>query len=198
MCKKIYKPALSVAVIALLIAFMHLFSTSHDVWYTVMHNEHMVLANSQQFEPSRLTIVYERTHQSQHDLLQLQIDSLYRPIAKGNFSYKVVCDRRFTLKSFNGEQTIDMSDQAATCFINGNTPHKWTTSQQSCSIQQVNCQQATANIDGQLYEAWYSMALPHCYHNAEPCDPCNGLIMELHSMSDDYSLKIKYIEQHIG
>ena len=119
-------------------------------------------------------------------------------IAKGNFSYKVVCDRRFTLKSFNGEQTIDMSDQAATCFINGNTPHKWTTSQQSCSIQQVNCQQATANIDGQLYEAWYSMALPHCYHNAEPSDPCNGLIMELHSMSDDYSLKIKYIEQHIG
>ena len=196
MHKRSLKISIFITIMVLTVAFMHFFDTSHTTWYASQHNQTEAISHSNRLKSSHLTIVYERTYLSKHDLISLQVDSLYRDIKKAGFTYKTVCDRTYTLKNHDGQELFDISHLADACFVHGGNLHEWQPIDKSCIIQNYPCQLATTNIDGIRYEAWYSDALPHCHDNAQPTDQLNGLIMELRSLSNDYSLKIKHITQY--
>lgn len=195
MYKRGYILITSISIIVLIVAFMHFFNTSHNAWYSTKYEKTQHYTEP---GPSHLTVVYERTYQSKQDLITLQVDSLYKQISKGAFTYKTVCNRTYTLKSFDGQTTFDISSAASACFIDGTTPHRWVKRPTAENIEGTPCKLATTNVNGERYTAWYNETLPHCHHNATPTDDVSGLIMELYSQSGDYVLKAKYIKQHIG
>lgn len=146
------------------------------------------------YAEEHLAVVYERRMGNNTDLLHLRIDTTYREIGKGAYKHEVICDRSYSLRSFDGDYA-DMSDAVAACFISGK---EWQKENSSVSIMEYDCQRATTKIGNQSYEAWYTTALPHTRYTSRVIDQNRGLILEARSKSGDYALRVKHIEERIG
>ena len=149
------------------------------------------------YADEHLAVIYERTMDNNTDFLHLQIDTTYHEIGKGAYKHEILCKRKYTLRSFDGEYE-DMSDAVATCFISGK---EWQEANANGvkhgTIIGYDCYRATTEINGRAYEAWYTTTLPHLHKGSRAVDDNCGLILEAYD-NDGYSLRVRYIGEQIG
>lgn len=182
----------------ILVAMMHIFTVGYGVGFESRGKAMIALQQAQmaqKYAPSHLTIHYSRQMRGVEDILRLEIDTTYRAIGKGVFSYEMICDRKLALQSVSGERFT--ADEAKLCFIEG-TERKWTNTNRHKSIIGYNCWAAAISDNGQQWQAWYTTELPHCSDGAKVTDGLKGLIMILRSVDGDYTLRATAINENRG
>lgn len=182
----------------ILVAMMHIFTVGYGVGFESRGKAMIALQQAQmvqKYAPSHLTIHYSRQMRGVEDILRLEIDTTYRAIGKGVFSYEMICDRKLALQSVSGERFTE--DEAKLCFIEG-TERKWTNTNRHKSISGYNCWAAAISDNGQQWQAWYTTELPHCSDGAKVTDGLKGLIMMLRSVDGDYTLRATAINENRG
>lgn len=188
-----------VAVIGIvLLALMHIFTVGYGVGFESRGRAMIALEQAQQaqkYAPTHLTIDYLRQMRGEEDILRLEIDTTYRAIGKGAFSYEMICDRKFALQSASGEHFT--ADEAKRCFIEG-AERRWTKIDRYKSINGYNCWAAATSDGGQQWQAWYTTELPHCSDGAKVTDGLRGLILAIRSGDGSYSLRVATIDTKRG
>lgn len=182
----------------ILVALMHIFTVGYGVGFESRGKAMIALQQAQmaqKYAPSHLTIHYSRQMRGVEDILRLEIDTTYRAIGKGVFSYEMICDRKLAFQSASGERFTE--DEAKLCFIEG-TERKWTNTNRHKSISGYNCWAAAISDNGQQWQAWYTTELPHCSDGAKVTDGLKGLIMMLKSRDGDYTLRATAINENRG
>lgn len=182
----------------ILVALMHIFTVGYGVGFESRGKAMIALQQAQmaqKYAPSHLTIHYSRQMRGVEDILRLEIDTTYRAIGKGVFSYEMICDRKLALQSASGKRFTE--DEAKLCFIEG-TERKWTNINRHKSISGYNCWAAAISDNGQQWQAWYTTELPHCSDGAKVTDGFKGLIMMLRSVDGDYTLRATAINENRG
>ena len=182
----------------ILVALIHIFTVGYGVGFESRGKAMIALQQAQmaqKYAPSHLTIHYSRQMRGVEDILRLEIDTTYRAIGKGVFSYEMICDRKLVLQSTSGERFTE--DEAKLCFIEG-TERKWTNTNRHKSISGYNCWAAAISDNGQQWQAWYTTELPHCSDGAKVTDGLKGLIMMLRSGDGDYTLRATAINENRG
>ena len=182
----------------ILVALIHIFTVGYGVGFESRGKAMIALQQAQmaqKYAPSHLTIHYSRQMHDEEDILRLEIDTTYRAIGKGVFSYEMICDRKLALQSVSGERFTE--DEAKLCFIEG-TERKWTNTNRHKSISGYNCWAAAISDNGQQWQAWYTTELPHCSDGAKVTDGLKGLIMMLRSSDGDYTLLATAINENRG
>jgi hypothetical protein len=154
------------------------------------------VASHDSYADEHLSVIYERKIDECSDFLHLQVDTTYRQIGKGAFRYELLCDRSFSLRSFDGEYH-NISNVVEACFVDVEDKD-WNNTGARRRITGYDCQRATALIDNKAYEAWYTEALPHRHPKSKVSDTYRGLVLEMRNAEGSYSLQVKYIGQQIG
>lgn len=191
------KAFLVITALVILLSAGHMFTVGYGFGYDAISRAEMNIEQAKRYQPSHLAVIYERTVEGRSDLLHLEIDTTYRAIGSNAFHYKMICDREITIRAFDGEYT-DCSEMAANCFIFADNNRKWQLGRERRTIIDHECNSATTTIDGNEYKAWYTTALPHCDEGAQMDRMLEGLILEAYSTNGHYTLKAKYIAQHLG
>lgn len=191
------KSFLAVFSVVLLIAVVHIFTVGYGFGYDAISISRQAVRDAKQYNPSHLAVIYERQVDKRNDFLHLEIDTTYRAIGRNAFLREVVCDRQLRLRAFDGSY-IDCSKQAERCFILADNGLEWQTLSHKRQIIGQECLAAEAYIDGKRYQAWYTMALPHLEDGAKESKELAGLILEASDSEGRYSLRAKYIAQHLG
>ena len=186
-----------ISALAILLSAGHIFTIGYGFGYDAISRAEMSIEQAKRYQPSHLAVIYERTVDGRSDLLHLEIDTTYRAIGSNAFHYKMICDREITVRAFDGEYA-DCSEIAANCFVFAENNRKWQLGRESRTIIDQECNSATTTIDGEEYKAWYATALPHCDKDAQQERRLEGLILEARSANGSYTLKAKYIAQHLG
>ena len=147
--------------------------------------------HSQSYAPSLLTVHYERRNGSAEEILQLEIDTTYRPIGKNAFTYEMICDRKLALHTSGGEHFTE--EQAHLCFVEG-TKREWIKLDKAKVISGYDCIASVSAENGHNWQAWYTTQLPHCAADARVSDGLEGLILWAKDAEGEYSLKATNIE----
>lgn len=181
--------------IALIITTIYqLFTLSYGRFTQIEYQAEQIVKSHKSYAAEHLSVVYERRIGKVTDFVHLQVDTTYRQIGKSGYQYKIVCDRDYSLREFDGEYR-SMNDVVAASFISG---ADWQLHNAHRKIIDYSCQRATRLINGEHYEAWYTDALPHVRSGCRATDENRGLILEARSADGRYELRAKYIEQLIG
>lgn len=187
------------AVMALVLAAsMHMFTIGYGVGYQSRGRAMLALKQAkeaQKYAPSHLTIHYEQQHKDKRDILRLEVDTIYRSIGKGAFSYEIICDRRLALQSASGERFS--AEAAKLCFVEG-ASRQWTKINRHKSIHGYNCWESIAHDEKYTWQAWYTTELPHCADGATVTDGLNGIILMLQDGKGEYTLRATTIDVKIG
>ena len=190
---------LVISAIALMLAIGHIFTIGYGFGYDAISRTEIALEQAKQndYKPSHLAVIYERTVEQRSDFLHLEVDTTYRAIGRHAFQYKMICDREMTLRAYDGAY-IDCSDMAASCFVFADNNRKWQLAGEQKQIIDQKCKSATTDIDGEKYKAYYTLALPHCAVGAQASQLYEGLILEAYDTDGSYALKAIHIAQHLG
>ena len=175
----------------LLVAVYHAFNIGYGSYNEIEYATTQIVANQESYANERLSVIYERKINECSDFLHLQVDTTYRQIGKGAYKHEILCDRSFSLRSFDGEYH-NISNGAA-CFVDVEDKD-WNNTGARRSIMDYDCQRATALINGKPYEAWYTEALPYLHAGARSADGLERLILEAGDKDGGYRLRAKYIE----
>ena len=194
--RKLFLAAFTTAII---FTVGHIFTIGYGFGYDTIIRTQIAAEQAKQnyYQPSHLAVIYERQVEQRNDFLHLEIDTTYRSIGRHAFHYEMICDQEVTLRAFDGEY-VDCSEIAANCFVFAENNRQWQLGKEQKQVIDQKCESATTNIDGQEYRAWYTTALPHCAKDARPSKLLEGLILEANDADGYYSLKAKYIAQHLG
>ena len=180
----------------ILVAVYHIFTVSYGRYNEIVYATTQTVASHDSYADEHLSVIYERKIDECSDFLHLQVDTTYRQIGKGAYKHEILCDRSFTLRSFDGEYH-NISNVVAACFVDVEDKD-WNNTGARRRIIGYDCQRATALIEGKPYEAWYTEALPHRHPKSKVSDTYRGLVLEMRNAEGSYSLKAKYIGQQIG
>ena len=194
---KISHIGLIVVAVAMVATAVQLFVLGNGQGHYLTSRERLNATELQRWEDEHLAVIYERTFRGESDLVHLQIDTTYHQIGKAAYKYEVLCKREYTLRSFDGGYE-PMDDAVAACFAEGEGSHEWSVTDQRRQILGYYCHRAEARIGEQAYEAWYASGLPYSQPRARITDKWQGLILEAESLSGDFALKVKYIDEKIG
>ena len=182
------------ATVLILIAVYQVFTLGYGYSSEIEYQTDKVIATNKHYADEHLSVIYERKIGSKTDFVHLQVDTTYHEIGKGAYRYEVLCKREYNLRSFDNGYD-DMQDVVAACFISGK---EWEQDDARRKIIDYSCQRATAKICNQLYEAWYTDALPHRHPDSREIDDKRGLILEARDAEGSYELRAKYIREQIG
>ena len=180
----------------LLVAVYHAFNIGYGSYNEIEYTTAQTVANHESYADEHLSVIYERKIDECSDFLHLQVDTTYRQIGKGAYKHEILCDRSFTLRSFDGKYH-NISNVVAACFVDVEDKD-WNNTGARRRIIGYDCQRATALIEGKPYEAWYTEALPHRHPKSKVGDTYRGVVLEMRDAEGSYSLKAKYIGQQIG
>ena len=178
----------------ILTAVYQVFTLGYGCSSEIEYQTDKVIATNKHYADEHLSVIYERRIDSKTDFVHLQVDTTYHEIGKGGYRYEVLCKREYNLRSFDNGYD-DMQDVVAACFISGK---EWELDDARRKIIDYSCQRATAKIGNQLYEAWYTDALPHRHPDSREIDDKRGLILEARDAEGSYELRAKYIREQIG
>ena len=192
MIKRLYT---FLAAALLFIAVYQVFNIGYGSYNEIEFTTAQTIANHESYANERLSVIYERKINECSDFLHLQVDTTYRQIGKGAYKHEILCDRSFSLRSFDGEYH-NISNEAA-CFVDVED-RDWNNTGGRRRIMDYDCQRATALINGKPYEAWYTEALPHRHPKSKVSDTYRGVVLEMRDAEGSYSLRAKYIGQQIG
>lgn len=193
MIKRLYT---ILAAVLLLVAVYQVFNIGYGCYNEIEYATAQTVANQESYDDEHLSVIYERKIDENSDFLHLQVDTTYRQIGKGAYKHEILCDRSFTLRSFDGEYH-NISNVVAACFVDENDKD-WNDTVARRRIMEYNCQRATALVNDKPYEAWYTEALPHRHPKSKARDAYRGLVLEMRDAEGSYSLIAKYIGQQIG
>ena len=193
MIKRLYT---FLAAALLFIAVYQVFNIGYGSYNEIEYATAQTFANQESYDDEHLSVIYERKIDENSDFLHLQVDTTYRPIGKGAYKHEILCDRSFSLRSFDGEYH-NISNVVAACFVEVNDKD-WNDTGARRRIMEYNCQRATALVNDKPYEAWYTEALPHRHPKSKVRDAYRGLVLEMRDAEGSYSLIAKYIGQQIG
>ena len=104
--RHIYVSIVAAAVIA---AVTHALTIGYGVTYASLSESESTR------RPMSTSVVYERTYGGHSDFVHLKIDTTYRQTGKGRFRLETVCDRKMSLRSFDGAYA-DCSSATPRCF----------------------------------------------------------------------------------
>jgi hypothetical protein len=178
------------------VAVYHIFTVSYGRYNEIVYATTQTVASHDSYADEHLSVIYERKIDECSDFLHLKVDTTYRQIGKGAFRYELLCDRSFSLRSFDGEYH-NISNVAEACFVDMDD-RDWNNTGARRRITGYDCQRATALINNKAYEAWYTEALPHRHPKSKVSDTYRGLVLEMRNAEGSYSLRAKYIGQQIG
>ena len=193
MIKRLYT---ILATALLLIAVYHVFNIGYGSYNEIEYVAGKIVKSHESYADEHLSVIYERKINECSDFLHLQVDTTYHQIGKGAFRYELLCDRSFSLRSFDGEYH-NISNVVEACFVDIEDKD-WNNIGFRRRITGYDCQRATALIDNKAYEAWYTEALPHRHPKSKVSDTYRGLVLEMRNAEGSYSLQVKYIGQQIG
>lgn len=182
------------AIMLILTTVYQVFTLGYGCSSEIEYQTNKVIATNKHYADEHLSVIYERKIGSQTDFVHLQVDTTYHEIGKGGYRYEVLCKREYNLRSFDNGYD-DMQDVVAACFISGK---EWEQDNVRRKIIDYSCQRATAKIGNQLYEAWYTDALPYRHPDSREIDDKQGLILEARDAEGSYELRAKYIREQIG
>ena len=180
----------------LLVSVYHVFNIGYGSYNEIEYAADKTVKSHESYTDEHLSVIYERKIDECRDFLHLKVDTTYRQIGKGAFRYELLCDRSFSLRSFDGEYN-NISNVAEACFVDVEDKD-WNNTGSRRRITGYDCQRATALIDNKAYEAWYTEALPHRHPKSKVSDTYRGLVLEMRNAEGSYSLRAKYIGQQIG
>lgn len=193
MAKRIYRILTATLIF---VAIYHVFTLGYGCADEIQYVTEKTVTDNADYANEHLLVIYERQIGNETDLVQLQIDTTYHKIGKGAYQHEILCNREFSLSSFDGEYH-NMSDAVAACFVGNN--NSWNSSDtHPRQIMDYECQRATKLINNEPYEAWYTDALPYHRPKSRVMDEMRGLVLEARSAKGDYTLKVKYIGEQIG
>ena len=188
--------ALVVAVIAIVaIALTHIFTIGYGVGFQNRGKAMLAVKQAKQYTPSHLTIHYERKMLDKQEILRLEIDTTYRKIGKGAFTYEVICDRFIALHG-SGKETFS-TNEAKQCFIEG-ANRKWIKQNGHQAIEGYNCWASAASDKKASWLAYYTTELPYCAEGATISDGLKGLILHVEDSKGEYRLHATKIDVKIG
>ena len=193
MIKRLYT---ILATALLLVVVYHVFNIGYGSYNEIEYAAYKIVKSHESYADEHLSVIYERKIDECSDFLHLQVDTTYRQIGKGAFRYELLCDRSFSLRSFDGEYH-NISNVVEACFVNVEDKD-WNNTGARRRITDYDCQCATTLIDNKAYEAWYTEALPHRHPKSKVSDTYRGLVLEMRNAEGSYSLQVKYIGQQIG
>ena len=193
MIKRLYT---ILATALLLVSVYHVFNIGYGSYNEVEYAADKIVKSHESCADEHLSVIYERKIDECSDFLHLKVDTTYRQIGKGAFRYELLCDRSFSLRSFDGEYH-NISNVVEACFVNMDDKD-WNNTGSRRRIMDYDCQRVTALIDNKAYEAWYTEALPHRHPKSMVSDTYRGLVLEMRNAEGSYSLRAKYIGQQIG
>ena len=193
MIKRLYT---ILATALLLIAVYHVFNIGYGSYNEIEYAADKIVKSHESYADEHLSVIYERKIDECSDFLHLQVDTTYRQIGKGAFRYELLCDRSFSLRSFDDEYH-NISNVVEACFVDVEDKD-WNNTGARRHIMDYDCQRATTLIDNKAYEAWYTEALPHRHPKSKVSDTYRGLVLEMRNAEGSYSLRAKYIGQQIG
>lgn len=185
----------AIAVVVALIGFSG--STGYGSGHSAISNQKYLAQQVKQYQPSHVDVIYERTISGKQDFLHLEIDTTYHKIGKGNYIHEVLCNRDYSLRTFDGKYH-DCSKMVAQCFVEGSTSINWQATEATKTISGNKCSRVVAAFTTKSWEAWYTKELPYLAEGAKATDNYNGLILEVRDADGQYELKAKYITQYIG
>ena len=193
MIKRLYT---ILATALLLVSVYHVFNIGYGSYNEIEYAADKIVKSHESCADEHLSVIYERKIDECSDFLHLKVDTTYRQIGKGAFRYELLCDRSFSLRSFDGEYH-NISNVVEACFMDMDD-RDWNNTGSRRRIMDYDCQRATALIDNKAYEAWYTEALPHRHPKSKVCDTYRGLVLEMRNAEGSYLLRAKYIGQQIG
>ena len=161
--RHIYVSVVAAAVIA---AVTHALTIGYGVTYASLSESESAR------RPMSTSVVYERTYGGHSDFVHLKIDTTYRQTGKGRFRLETVCDRKMSLRSFDGAYA-DCSSATPRCFVFGNDI-EWRDTGETRRIMDYECRRAA---------------------DARASDNLAGLILEARESGGDYSLRIRHISE---
>ena len=138
-------------------------------------------------------VIYEYTCHEHSDFIHLKIDTAYRKTGKGRFKSETICDRKMSLRRFDGTYA-DCSSAKPRCFAYG-SDITWRDTGETRRIMNYECRRATASFNDRTWEIWYTLLLPRSDAGARTSDRLAGLILEARDMNGDCSLKIRHISE---
>ena len=193
MIKRLYT---ILATALLLVSVYQVFNIGYGSYNDIEYAADKIVKSHESYADEHLSVIYERKIDECSDFLHLQVDTTYRQIGKGAFRYELLCDRSFSLRSFDGEYH-NISNVVEACFVDMDD-RDWNNTGSRRRIMDYDCQRVTALIDNKAYEAWYTEALPHRHPKSKVSDTYRGLVLEMRNAEGSYSLQVKYIGQQIG
>ena len=193
MIKRLYT---ILATALLLIAVYQVFNIGYGSYNEIEYAADKIVKSHESYTDEHLSVIYERKIDECSDLLHLKVDTTYRQIGKGAFRYELLCDRSFSLRSFDDEYH-NISNVVEACFVDVEDKD-WNNTGSRRRITGYDCQRATALINNKAYEAWYTEALPHRHPKSKVSDTYRGLVLEMRDAEGSYLLRAKYIGQQIG
>ena len=174
------------------------FSAGHGVGHLALREQAMLTEAGMQYSDSHVDVIYERTFGHEQDWLHLEIDTTYHKVGKGNFTYKTLCNRRFSLRAY-GEEYESWGNGYKHCFIEGQSEHKWSTLPHSpTKLLGYEVQKASSSDGTSDWEVWYTEQLPEIHIGSQCQDDYKGLILYLSDLSRGYTLEAKHIDIHMG
>ena len=177
------------------IALTHAFTIGYGSGFKSRGRTMLAVEQARQYTPSHLTIHYERRMHSKQDILRLEIDTTYRPIGKGAFTYEVICDRAIALHSTDEE--MFSPSEAKQCFVEG-ANRKWLKQNGHTTIEGYDCWASTTSDESASWLAWYTTELPHCAKGTTTNDGLKGLILHVEDSEGKYTLHATKIDVKIG
>ena len=183
----------TIAIVAIVLT--HAFTIGYGSGYKSRGRAMLAVEQAKQYTPSHLTIHYERKMLDKQEILRLEIDTTYRKIGKGAFTYEVICDRFIALHS-SGEEKFTTAE-AKQCFIEG-ANRKWITQNGHHTIEGYDCWSSVASDEKTSWLAWYTTELPHCAEGATISDGLKGLILHVEDSKGEYKLHATKIDVKIG
>ena len=193
MIKRLYT---ILATALLLVSVYQVFNIGYGSYNEIEYAADKIVKSHESCADEHLSVIYERKIDECSDFLHLKVDTTYRQIGKGAFRYELLCDRSFSLRSFDGEYH-NISNVVEACFVDMDD-RDWNNTGSRRRIMDYDCQRVTALIDNKAYEAWYTEALPHRHPKSKVSDTYRGLVLEMRNAEGSYSLQVKYIGQQIG
>ena len=188
--------ALVVATVGMVaIVLTHAFTIGYGIGFQSRGKALLAIEQAKQYNPSHLTIHYERKMHDKQDILRLEIDTTYRTIGKGEFRYEVICDRVLAMHSSCDESFT--TTEAEQCFIEG-AVRKWTTHNAYKTIEGYRCHVAAANDNNSSWLAWYTNELPRSLEGTTITDGLKGLILHVENVKKGYLLHATKIDIEIG
>ncbi len=198
MVAKAHKRALWIGILALAAIIGVTMLTGYGEGHLALKEQSAISQKVKSYKDSQVDVIYERMMRGKLDWLHLEIDTTYHKVGKGNFTYKVLCNREFTLRAYNS-QYENWGNAYKHCFIEGEGEKVWNlTRKEPMSLLGYEALGATMTTPENRWRVWYTEELPHIEDGATRTDSYKGLILEAMDSKGEYHLKAKYIKLNIG